>query len=78
MFHLHLAIEQDKLQHAVAVYQQKHRVQILGKVRSQDAQGRCVCEISVGRATMEHPVTFWVDHLKACLASVEHNNAEPQ
>jgi hypothetical protein len=29
---------------------------------------QCMCEISVGRRTMQQPPAFWQNHLSACLS----------
>jgi len=68
MFHLHIELDRDALLQATADYTAEHDVIVLPKPRAIDENGNTVCEISVGRSTMEHPPEFWLEHLRACLA----------
>ena len=76
MFHLHIDIARDSLIQAVAEYAAEHDVVVLPKPRAIDEQGNSVCEISVGRSTMEHPPGFWLMHLRAALAIETHTKAD--
>lgn len=68
MFHLHVEIARDRLIQAVDEYAAEHDVIVLPKPRGVDEQGNSICEISVGRSTMQHPPGFWLAHLRAALA----------
>jgi len=52
---------------AIDEYAAEHDVIVLPKPRAVDEQGNSICEISVGRSTMEHPPGFWFMHLRAVL-----------
>jgi len=67
MFHLHIELARDRLIQAVDEYAAEHDVIVLPKPRAVDESGSAVCEISVGRSTMEHPPRFWLAHLRAAL-----------
>lgn len=67
MFHLHIDIERDTLNETIDRYKQDHDVIVLPPPRAVDGQGHSICEISVGRSTMEHPPQFWLQHLGAAL-----------
>lgn len=75
MFHLHIALDRDRLIRATADYAEAHDVIVLPKPRAVDENGNSVCEISVGRSTMEHPPGFWLAHLRACLSARAGGNA---
>ncbi|MEX2499866.1 MAG: beta-eliminating lyase-related protein [Wenzhouxiangellaceae bacterium] len=68
MFHLHIDLARDRLTQAVADYAAANDVIVLPKPRATDEQGHSVCEISVGRSTMEHPPAFWLAHMRAALS----------
>jgi len=68
MFHLHIEADPDSLNRAIADYIAQHDVVVLPKPRGVDENGNSICEISVGRNTMEHPQEFWLAHLRAALA----------
>jgi len=68
MFHLHIELARDRLIQAVADYAEQHDVVVAPKPRAIDETGNSICEISVGRSTMEHPPEFWLTHLRTCLA----------
>jgi len=67
MFHLHIPIDRDILTRIIDRYRQKHDVIVLPPPRALDREGNSICEISVGRSTMEHPPEFWRRHLGAAL-----------
>ena len=67
MFHLHIDLARDRLIQAVAEYAAEHDVIVLPNPRATDEQGHSVCEISVGRSTMEHPPGFWLAHMRSAL-----------
>lgn len=75
MFHLHIERERDALIQAVDDYAAEHDVIVLPKPRAVDGQGNSICEISVGRSTMEHSPGFWLKHLRAALAAAAHGEA---
>lgn len=75
MFHLHIEIPRDRLIQAADEYAAEHDVIVLPKPRAIDAQGNSICEISVGRSTMEHPPGFWLTHLRAALAADARGDA---
>lgn len=68
MFHLHIEIDRDALVEATNTYTRAHDVVVLPKPRATDSHGNSVCEISVGRSTMDHAPDFWLKHLSAALA----------
>ncbi|MDX1706171.1 threonine aldolase family protein [Pseudidiomarina sp.] len=68
MFHLHINREPQVLVQAATGYAQQHGIVVLPIPRATE-KGRSVCEISVGRRTMEHPPEFWQQHLRDCLAT---------
>lgn len=70
MFHLHIGLARDPLTQATTDYAAQHDVVVLPKPRAVDDNGHSVCEISVGRSTMEHPPEFWLEHLRAVLADL--------
>ena len=67
MFHLHIDIDRDTLTQAIADYAKQHDVVVLPNPRAVDSVGHSICEISVGRSTMQHPPEFWLRHLRAAL-----------
>jgi threonine aldolase len=67
MFHLHIDADRDRVEHAIDRYKKDHDVIVLPPPRAIDTQGHSICEISVGRSTMEHPPEFWLQHLGAAL-----------
>jgi len=67
MFHLHIDVARERLIQAIDEYAAEHDVIVLPKPRAVDEQGNSICEISVGRSTMEHPPGFWFMHLRAVL-----------
>ncbi len=69
MFHLHIDQDADTLIQAVTGYARQHGIVVLPMPRGIEA-GRSVCEISVGRRTMEHPPEFWQRHLRDSLTRV--------
>lgn len=69
MFHLHIERDRETLIQAVADYTERHDVVTLPKPRAIDENGNSICEISVGRKTMEYPAEFWLGHLRAVLAN---------
>lgn len=69
MFHLHIELDRDTLIQAVADYTEQHDMVVLPKPRAIDESGNSICEISVGRSTMEHPPGFWLEHLRATLTN---------
>lgn len=69
MFHLHIELDRDTLIRAVADYTEQHDVIVLPEPRAMDENGHSICEINVGRSTMEHPPRFWLEHLRATLAN---------
>jgi len=68
MFHLHIEVARNRLIQAVDEYAAEHDVIVLPKPQAVDEHGNSICEISVGRSTMEHPPGFWLAHLRAALA----------
>ncbi|WP_417666608.1 threonine aldolase family protein [Pseudidiomarina sp.] len=66
MFHLHIDRDEEALMQAITEYANTHRIIVLPLPRA-NKNGRCVCEISVGRRTMQQPTEFWHKHLSACL-----------
>jgi len=68
MFHLHIALDPNTLIRIANDYAKQHDVIVLPKPRAVDENGNGICEISVGRSTMEHPPAFWLEHLRAALA----------
>ncbi|NDY94749.1 threonine aldolase family protein [Wenzhouxiangella limi] len=71
MFHLHIGLAPEALMQATAEYSAQHDVIVLPKPRAVDDHGNSICEISVGRSTMQHAPEFWLAHLGAALASSE-------
>ena len=69
MFHLHINIDRDALTQAIADYAKQHDVVVLPNPRAVDSLGHSICEISVGRSTLQHPPEFWLRHLRAVLKS---------
>lgn len=69
MFHLHIERDRETLIQAIVDYTEQHHVVVLPKPRAIDENCNSICEISVGRSTMEYPAEFWLDHLRAVLAS---------
>lgn len=67
MFHLHIELDRDALIRMTDKYAERHDVIVLPKPRAVDDNGNGICEISVGRSTMEHPPEFWLAHLRAAL-----------
>jgi len=67
MFHLHIGLDREALIRATTDYARRHDVVAL-QPRATDEHGNSVCEISVGRSTMEHPPEFRLAHLAAALA----------
>ncbi len=67
MFHLHIEADEDTLIKAVTRYAEEHGVVVLPLPRAQ-YNGRCVCEIPLGRNALQHSADFWQHHLAACLA----------
>ncbi|MFU8784117.1 threonine aldolase family protein [Aliidiomarina sp.] len=70
MFHLHIQMEREQLQQAIAAYAQEQGVEVLPKPRAsyvREGKPVQVCEIPVGRNAMQHPVAFWQQHLVALL-----------
>ena len=67
MFHLHIDVDRDALIRAIDGYAEEHDVIVLPKPRAVDEDGRSICEISVGRSTMEHSPDFWREQLDAAL-----------
>lgn len=67
MFHLHIDQEELALMEAITDYANTHGIIVLPLPRA-NKNGQCVCEISVGRRTMQQPIEFWHKHLSACLA----------
>ncbi len=68
MFHLHIERAAEDIARLTERYLSQHDVQVLPQPRGQDRHGYSICEISVGRSTMEHPPEFWLAHVLACLA----------
>ncbi|KFZ31054.1 threonine aldolase [Pseudidiomarina salinarum] len=68
MFHLHIDRDPQVVIQAATGYAQQHGIVVLPLPRATE-NGRSVCEISVGRRTMEQPPEFWQQHLRACLAT---------
>ncbi|WP_404409466.1 threonine aldolase [Pseudidiomarina marina] len=66
MFHLHIDREEDALIQAMTDYANTTGVVVLPLPRARK-NGQCICEISVGRRTMQQPPEFWHEHLSACL-----------
>ncbi|WP_417659235.1 threonine aldolase family protein [Pseudidiomarina sp.] len=67
MFHLHIDQDEVALMGAITDYANAHGIIVLPLPRA-NKNGQCVCEISVGRRTMQQPIEFWYKHLSACLA----------
>ncbi|MGQ4277267.1 threonine aldolase family protein [Pseudidiomarina sp. E22-M8] len=67
LFHLHIDAERQALNETIDAYAEQHEVVVLSKPRAIDEHGKSICEISVGRSTMEHSVEFWLEHLRTCL-----------
>lgn len=67
MFHLHIDCDEELLMQAITEYANAHGIIVLPLPRA-NKTGQCVCEISVGRRTMQQPTEFWYKHLSACLA----------
>lgn len=64
MFHLHIDADKAHLNQLISAYAEQHDVIVLAKPRAIDQQGNSICEISVGRSTMEYPPEFWLEHLR--------------
>ncbi|RUO81092.1 threonine aldolase [Idiomarina tyrosinivorans] len=69
MFHLHIKADESALISAVTTYAEKHRILLLPLPRAKQ-NGRCICEIPLGRNALQHPASFWHEHLAACLAGL--------
>ncbi|MBL37271.1 MAG: threonine aldolase [Xanthomonadales bacterium] len=76
MFHLHINRDRDALARAITDYAERHDVIVLPKPRAIDENGHGICEISVGRSTMEHPPEFWLAHLRAALADAASSQTD--
>ncbi len=74
MFHLHVGLAPDALNQVIADYTERHDVIVLPKPRAVDDNGESICEISVGRSTMEHPPEFWRAHLGAALTHAKNTD----
>lgn len=70
MFHLHIDAEREALIRAVTDYADVHGVVVLPLPRAVK-NGRCVCEIPLGRNALQQPPTFWQQHLRACLERLD-------
>lgn len=66
MFHLHIDREEETLIHAITDYANTTGVVVLPLPRAH-INNECICEISVGRRTMQQAPEFWREHLSACL-----------
>lgn len=75
MFHLHIAMSPQALVELIGDYTTEHGVIVLPEPRAVDDNGNSICEISVGRSTMEHRPEFWLRHLRAALAHQRHRHA---
>ncbi len=69
MFHLHIDADEAALIEAVTRYVEQEGVLVLPLPRAKQ-NGHCVCEITLGRNALEQPVSFWHEHLRACLATI--------
>lgn len=69
LFHLHIARDDQSLRQAIDAYAEQHDIVVLPKPRATDGRGRSVCEISVGRSTMQHSPEFWLKHVGAVITS---------
>lgn len=66
MFHLHIDRDEEALIQAITDYANATGVVVLPLPRAR-INHQCMCEISVGRRTMQQPPAFWQNHLSACL-----------
>jgi|GEM_PF-3619590 len=67
MFHLHIDRDEEALIQAITDYANATGVVVLPLPRAR-INHQCMCEISVGRRTMQQPPAFWLHHLSACLS----------
>lgn len=66
MFHLHINRDEEALIQAITDYVNAIGVVVLPLPRAR-IHNQSVCEIGVGRRTMQQPPAFWQHHLSACL-----------
>ncbi|RUO52769.1 threonine aldolase [Pseudidiomarina halophila] len=71
MFHLHIEADKEFLTQLISAYAEQHDVIVLAKPRAVDQEGNSICEISVGRSTMEQPPEFWLAHLRRLIGKLK-------
>ncbi|WP_258239701.1 threonine aldolase family protein [Pseudidiomarina homiensis] len=69
MFHLHIDADEAALIEVVTRYAEQEGVVVLPLPRAQH-NGRCVCEITLGRNALQQSASFWHEHLRACLTTI--------
>lgn len=66
MFHLHIAEGADALAEKILRYAEQNGVLVLPLPREGNTHF-AVCEINIGEMALSQPVSFWLQHLLACI-----------